>query len=441
MRALVAVLVALLLAVPAWPEDTVVLGRQHLSLAEALGWAKEHHPLLRASRARYAQAEARVSQSLASNAPDLSVKVGRSHEWLQNGGAPRQDPIDTGFFVIPATSPNENTVFLNPRLELGYLLYDGGRRNLSVEKSRQDLLTWDCDWRTQWRELSFHIRQQYLSVVLHRALLDVQEENVRLATESLHQARGMVRAGRKPQLDMLQAEADLSGARSACNQQLGALNKAWVQLEAMVGAPMDPLARLDDLDSDLEPLPEESQAAIQAFEKRSDIKSLANQVEVLLKQVDVNDTALNPTLSLAMACGLVGADSPLYQQVRASIELSVPLNQGQATRSANQEVHALIQEVVEKASALRLQILGNIRSGYVALAEATRRVAIDQEQVEEAKESYHLAERRYRSGISQYLELTNARSVLNRARADLEQARFDRKLAEFQVMNELEILP
>jgi CRISPR-associated protein Cas1 len=33
---------------------------------------------------------------------------------------------------------------------------------------------------------------------------------------------------------------------------------------------MDPLARLDDLDSDLEPLPEESQAAIQAFEKRMD---------------------------------------------------------------------------------------------------------------------------------------------------------------------------
>jgi outer membrane protein TolC len=104
-------------------------------------------------------------------------------------------------------------------------------------------------------------------------------------------------------------------------------------------------------------------------------------------------------------------------------------------------VHALIQEVVEKAGALRLDILGNIRSGYVALAEATRRVAIDQEQVEEAKESYRLAERRYRSGISQYLELTNARSVLNRARAELEQARFDRKLAEFQVMNELEILP
>lgn len=416
---------------PAERLDTIVLGRGQLPLKEVLSWAKAHHPSLAAARARFWQAEARVKQALASNVPNVFMQVNRTHSWLQDGGVPNGEQLG----VQPITA------LLTPTMNLQYLLYDGGKRDATVDKAEQDLLTYDYGWRTEWRNLSLNIQLQYLQVVLARALLDVQEDNVRMAEDTLQYAQGLVRGGRKSQIDAFQAEADLSGARASYNQALGNLNNAWALLEAQVGAPLDVFSRVDDLLDQKADLPDEATMIETAFAKRSDLLSYTNQADVLQKQIDINQTNLSPTLSSSVKYGALGKDYPLFQQFEAGLSFQVPLNQSNVTKSANLEVLGAIQETSDNAEALRLNIVGQLRGNSVKRKEADVRVQITQKQVESAREAYLLAERRYRTGISQYIELSNARATYNTARSNHEQARYDRKAAEFQLLNAMEQVP
>lgn len=418
---------------PAAPErtETIVLGRGQLPLRDVLSWAKAHHPSLMAARARFQQAEARVKQALASNVPSVFIQVDRTHTWLEDGGIPN----GTSLGAQPIST------LMTPTMNLQYQLYDGGRRNATVDKAEQDLLTYDYGWRTQWRNLALNIQLQYLQVVLYLALLDVQEDNVRMAEDNLQYAQGLVRGGRKSQIDALQAEADLSGARASYNQALGNLNNAWALLEAQVGAPLDVYSRVDPLLDQQAALPGEAEMIDLAFAQRSDLLTYGNQIAVFQKQIAINQTNLSPTLASRVKYGALGKDYPLFQQFEAGLAFSVPLNQSNVTKSANLEVLGAIQEASDNAEALRLNIVGALRGNSVKRKEADVRVEITRRQVEEAREAYLLAERRYRTGISQYIELSNARATYNNARSSHEQARYDRKAAEFQLLNAMEQVP
>lgn len=404
------------------PGDTIVLGRQHLALAEVLGHARSTHPVLLAAQARVRQAQARVRQSLASNVPNVYMSVSQSRTYMDG---------------VEATTADQ----LSPTMNLAYKIFDGGVRNRTVEKAEQDVLTYEYDWKTRWRELSLTLQERYLDVVLNRALSEVQEDAVRMADDALRYARGLVRGGKKSQIDVLQAQSDLYGARANWTQQLGRLNQSWALLEAAVGAPLNPFAALDDLLAEEVPLPPEVQALNLAFETRSDLKALDNQVEVLRKQVKVNDAGMNPTLQSVLKYGGLGQETPMYQHYSALLDFQVPLNAGNVTESANQVAEAEMVELDERSDALRLEILGNVRGGFVDYNASAERVRITSRQVDEAREAYALAERRYRTGISQYVELTQARTVLNNARMTHEQARSDRRRAAFRLLSQMEQLP
>ena len=404
------------------PGDTVVLGRHHLSLAEVLAHARATHPTLRAAAARYQQAEARVRQSLASNAPNVYLEISRTESYTQGTGP-------------------DSKMQLSPSMNLAYKLYDGDLRNRTVEQKEQDLLTYEFDWRSKWRDLALVIQQRYLDVVLRKALVEVAEENLRMTDDALRYARGLVRGGRKSRLDVLQAESELSGARATWVERLGQLNSAWASLEASVGAPLNTYATLDDLLGEETSFPAEGQAADRALQNRSDLRSLGNQVEVQRLQVKVNDTALNPTIQGVLKYGAVGADFPLVQTWQTSLDLQIPLNVRNQTESRNLEAVATGAELEQRAEALCLEIRGNLRADYVDWHASAERVRITEKQVEEAREAWLLAERRYRTGIFQFVELTQARTVLNQARASYEQARSDHRLAAFKLANEMEDVP
>ena len=402
--------------------DTIVMGRRKLALQEVLTFARGTHPSLQAAAARYQQAEARVRQSLASNVPNVYLEVSRFEDYVQ-GPAPT------------------NSIRFSPSMNLNYKLFDGELRNRTVDKNRQDLLTYEYDWRTKWRELSLQIQEKYLDVVLQKALLDVSEANVRRTDDALRYAQGLVRGGRKSRIDILQAQSDLSGARAEWVQQRATLNQAWATLEATVGAPLNLYATLDDLLGQEPTFPSEGKAADQAFQNRSDLLSLANKVEVQRLQVKVNDTAMNPTLEGVLKYGGLGADFPMGQTWQTGLDLKVPLNTRNYTESLNQEVRANASELEQQAETLRLQIRGNLRNDFIGLFSASERVRIAAEQVEQARDAYSLAERRYRTGISQYVELIQARTVLNQAQGNRERARSDRRLAGFRLANEMEEVP
>lgn len=418
------------------PKDTIILGSSNLTLEDCLTYARTHHPSLLAAQARYSQALARMHISQAAYVPNVQVQVNRVHQYTQNGGSANSTTQLASDLNIPLVT---TTILLQPALTFSYQLFDGGKRHLSVERDRVDLLTYVLDWRSTWRKLALQIELDYLALALNRALLAVQMDNVKMSRQTLQQAEGLFRAGKKTRLDALQARTDLLSASTQLNRQMGALNRAWATLEADVGVPLNQYTAIDPVLEESLSVPPREGLVEMAFKQRSDVVSYANQIAVKKLQIEVNKTALRPTLQTILSYGYVGADFPLLTNFRGELDLAIPLTSRAGVNAQNEEVLGAIRELLENAYTLRLQIIGNIDRFYISLKEAEERVRIATLQVEEANRSYQLAFKRYKQGISEFIEVTNARNVLNNARNDLENARNDRMQAEMNLLAEVEM--
>lgn len=413
---------------PMMPGDTVLLGRDGtLEVRECLDYARANHPKLKAAQARYDQAVGKLRVDEALYVPTGQINVLRSHTYTQNGGL---SP------AVPGTNPT--TILLQPAATLQYLLNDGGYRSLSVRRDRANLLTYAFDWRNQWRQLAFQIELDYLDVLLQRALLQVQEDSVRMADATLKQAQGLFRAGKKTRLDVLQSQTDLEGARAQFVRQKGTLARAWTTLGIDSAAPVNEFAALEPLLTTNLPLPEVSKYLELAFTQRSDVLSYANQVAVQRYQIQVNKTALNPTLNALLQYGYTGGDFPLLTQWQGALTLTIPLTQGPTVRGQNLQAEGQITELLAQIYNLRLTITGDLSRNFLLRKEAVARIAVVEGQVREAEQAYKLAERRYMGGICQYIEMTNARQVLNSARSDLANAYTDCRKAEISMLAAME---
>lgn len=421
---------------PVGPQnDKAVLGGDRLTLDECLEYARNNHPTLLAAQAQYEQALARVRQSQALYVPTVGFQVQRTHTYTQDGGIA---PGAVSTIAAFAFNPVVTNIMLQPTLSFSYLLNDGGKRRLSVSRDMTDLLTYVLNWRTQWRKLALQVEQDYLAIDYNRALLAVQQDSIQMSMQTLRQAEGLFRAGKKTRLDALQAQTDLLSARTSANQQLGVLNKAWAALAADLGVPLNQFATIDPMLTETWPVPTRDRVLNLAFVQRSDVVSYSNQIEVRKEQLAVNRTALQPTLQTLLSFGYLGADFPMLRTFSAQLTLAIPLSSQPGVKAQNQEIVGQIGELLANTNALRLQIIGDVNRDYIGMMEASQRVEVAESQVKMAEQSFRLAFRRYKSGLSEFIEVTNARSVLNNARIAWHGARNDRASAELQLFADME---
>lgn len=409
------------------------LGGARLSLADCLEFARKTHPLLKQKQADYDRGLAQMLQSQALYSDAFKATLSREQTYTFNAGQ--------AAVLLPPLS--NTTINLRPIVTFSYPLVDGGKRRWSIERDRQTLLTYACDLRTQWRTLSLDIETDYLDVVYQRDVLDVQQDNVRRTQEVVDEAEGQYRAGRKSRGDVLRARAELTRSQAVYYQQMASLNRAWKVLEATVGSPMNPFAEVDALydappPGDL-PVPESIMQI--AFSNRSDLLKASYQVEAQKKQIEVDRADVRPTVQGRLDYGFMGQDTPLYNTWTTSVSLTVPLSGWGKVRASNAESRALIRGYLEGAEALRLTIAKSVGSHYVDYNSAALQVQLYQTAVSQGRESYETALQRYRSGLAEFTEVSQTRQELISSQSSLAGARRDRKLAEMQLLSDIERLP
>jgi outer membrane protein TolC len=182
-----------------------------------------------------------------------------------------------------------------------------------------------------------------------------------------------------------------------------------------LGGPLtltDPLRFID------EPLPSAETAAAQAEEDRPEVLIAREQIRVQQLQRAATRAEYLPSLSFVGDYGVSGitpTDTALPTH-RVAIQLNVPIFNGGLTQGR-------VEVATSRQRQAELQ-LGNVRGQVeedVRLALSTLQTAAAQ--VRAADENFRLAERelemardRFRSGVADNLEVTNAQTALENAR-------------------------
>jgi multidrug efflux system outer membrane protein len=381
---------------------------------------------------RDTQLVALVNDAVANNR-DVRIAQDRIREYRALAGAAR-----SGLFpLITATAgASRNKAAFGPSVvhydavqvtgNLAWELDFWGRTRRAVEATRFDLHASEEDARATTISLVSDVATAYLQLRELDEDVRITDETLASRRTTLDLARRRYRRGVTSELDVRLFEADLAepGARLADLAQLRA--QAETRLSQLLGRAPGAIARGRPLGEIVQSVivPDSVPAALIA--RRPDVLAAQHAHQASLARVGQSVAARLPTIATGVQYGvqhdepkdLFGRDNDIYT---LQVGVSLPVfdggrlsSQERGARARADQARGQYEQTVLSALRESADALTGVRLGRAQLvARAT--------QVQALRSAYSMAEQRYGSGVSSYLEVLDAQRQLFGAQLTLVQ--------------------
>jgi outer membrane protein len=391
-------------------------------LEKAQGWTLTHlvdlalrrNPETRAAWAAARSAAAELGSRRGAYYPTVDLDVGASRTKASAAG---------GKLVYQQTS-------YAPVLNIDYLLLDLGGRAASVEEARQALIAADWSHNATIQDVVLAVEQAYYQYVEAKALLEVEQANVKEAEANLDAAEQRHRAGVATIADVLQARRALSEIQLLLQSVEGQIQTMRGALATAVGIPANtPFdvtvpegdLPLDQVSDDVERMIQEAQT------KRPDLAAARSLVAGAESHVAKVRSDGRLSLGLGGQVGRVwyGGDGPQQDTYSASLLLRVPVFSGFSRRYDTLQAQADRDRAQAQLDSLQQQVIYEVWVSYYNLRTAAQRVKTSASLFESASQSEEVSLGRYKAGVGGIIDLLVAQAGLSLARSQQVAARTD----------------
>jgi outer membrane protein len=417
-----------------------------MSMAEALAFAREHQPAIRAALSRV------KAQMEAAKIP--------SGQWLPTVGLTLQGfgmtaNNTTGTYVQPfnmdipriggTRTMTESSASFSPYASTfagaGVLqeLFDFGR--IGAQRAAADALVdvskHDAD--AERLDIDFSVEEAYFSVLAAKSIIRAADEAYDRAKVHRDLAKRGVDSGLRPPIELTRAEADLERFDVGRIRARGGLSVAQGVLAAAVGASDAAIDTAGEAPQPAE-MPALSQAVALAQARDPRIAAALAQLQAAEKQTTAVGAELRPDLSLTGTfSGRAGAapgtgntagtptgagwlpDVPNWD---VGILLTWPLFDG--TIAARRDAAKSEEQVRhDEIDVMRLQEVAAVNESDVQVQVARAALVGLQNTVIAAKANYDQADARFRAGIGNAVELADAEAVRTDAEIQLALGQFE----------------
>lgn len=419
------------------PQGTAASGKPVLTLAEAERSARERQPQLQQARSLTGAASARANEARAPLLPQVTGSA--LYERTTGNFAPRPGQLPSS--VSTRTTSSWTTFdYFNFGLTASQLVYDFGQTSgrwraaqASAGAQRQSEHGTELQVLLTVRSAFFNARAQRDLVLVARDTLANQEAHLR-------QVEGFVRAGTRPEIDLLQARTDRANAQVALINAENAYATGRAQLNQAMG-----VAGSTDYEvaSDTLPPVEGEDAPVDALvpeaeRNRPDLVALEEQARAQELTVGAVQGGYGP--ALGVSTGFTDAGPSLGSTVwnwNATATLTWNLFQGGLTRAQVEEARANTSAARAQAEVLRQQIRVDVDQARLALLASKSSLGAANEALANAKERLRLAERRYQTGVGSLIDLGDAQVAETSAAAQLVQSEYNLSTARAQLVRAL----
>ena len=320
-------------------------------------------------------------------------------------------------------------LFSSGRLAIGVtqLLYDFGRTRDRVRQQRALAGAAGADLQSAGLDVARDARQRLADLAQGQRLVLVAQANVENRQAQLTLAQANLASGLFPPKDVVDAKTNLANAVAALVVARANESLARIALAQAIG--IDPRTPLTAADADpprAAPADPTSLFTL-ALTARPEIRQARRTLEAASYGLSAAGKTRTPSLSANASLGSNGSTDP-FQSQSTSIGLGVnwPIFDSGFTQGAIQEAKGVRRSALANYRQTQQTIVADVGQGYVNLATAIQRVAVNEVAVANAQEGVRLAVGRYRGGVGgTFLEITNAQAQLFTAEQNLETARGD----------------
>ncbi|WP_457743889.1 TolC family protein [Sulfurimonas sp.] len=375
------------------------------------------------------------------NSPDLkisSLQYNASKERLNIASSNYLPKVDlhaqvgfNGMSDVPNDNMLDDTLLLG-NLSLKQILYDFGKTGENVNIYKYDSKSFSMSNMQYISNKKMDVKLAYYDVLKAKALIDVNRENVKLNKAQLYRSQKYFTAGIRTKIDISDAEVELIKSKLDLQNTQYDLKLAYATLDKVVG--FNNLQRnynvyskkldLTNLFYSISNYDLTLTKSIEfAYKNRYELKQFSMQIQSAQASSKVASSQYYPALYFNADYTKQNVDKfkTIIPQDKwqASVNLDWNLYEGGATSSDLQEKEIQVAIAKSKLQNIKLSIKKDITQAFINVYKMKDSVELSQSLVKVSNEKFIQAGKRYENGLSDYIELQQARQGYIDAKASL----------------------
>jgi multidrug efflux system outer membrane protein len=290
-----------------------------------------------------------------------------------------------------------------------------GRVRRENEAARADLLAQEENRRAVILQLVAGVAQAYFDLRQLDMQLDIAKRTFQSWEESVKIAQARLRQGLIPKLDADQFEAERANAAARTAELERQMVQKENELSVLMGRNPIKIPRGRALTEQV--MPPEVPAGLPSdlLQRRPDILQSEQQLAAATARIGVAKAERFPKITLT---GLLGVASPQLSSLGSSdyavagLGLAGPILNAQTLGFQQQAAEAQAKQALAQYQQTILVAFKEVEDALVAVRTAREQSQAQEAQVVALRSALHLADLRYKGGISNYLDVLTARRSL-----------------------------
>ena len=394
------------------PAVALAEGPAKKTLAECTAIALAEQPTLKAASASVEAARERVWESAAAYLPQVGASYSAARRHASTGSL-------TG---SSATGRISTFPFYSTGVTLSQVFFDFGQNLALIHAAQRTAESAAADAATEHDTVVFTVAQAYFGLLASYRLRDVADETVADNQKHLELAQGRFGVGLAPKFDVTQAQVQLASAEL---NQVTARNNVSLGRETLrhalgLSGPLD----FDIVDA-LEQPPievDDAEALALAYEHRPELRSIRAQVDAAAQRVAAVEKDYLPKVTSNAAVNWSGPRYPLQESWSFGGAVNLSVFNGGLTTAQVGEAKANLENLQANEEVTRQNITLDVRQATLNPRQAVESIRVADKGLQQARENLEIAEGRYRTGVGNTIELTDAQTSLASAEASRVQA-------------------
>lgn len=275
------------------------------------------------------------------------------------------------------------------------------------------------------------VKQAYFAVLMAKASYDVYNAVYENAVQNYKYTESRHKTGKASELEMVRAQSSLAAAvPNVYNAENSIYLSLW-QLKAVMGIdldrPIDVQGKLEDYAQHM--FYEINEGAEASLDHNTQLRQLANQAEMLAKQIRMQQYAYIPTLSAQLSFNYyTQSDKFNLSQWRwlpsstLVFSLSIPIFSGGQRYHTIKQTRVQADELALQRENTERQLRIGIRQNLSTMDTSMKSYDAANEAVKSAEKAYDIASKSYKVGKSTLTDLNNTELTLTQARLQAAQA-------------------
>ncbi len=331
------------------------------------------------------------------------------------------------------------------KISASQLLYDFGKTSGKIDASKQDIKAYEASLKKTIAKKILDVKVRYYKLLTAKSIIDVNEKDIELQKEQLRRAKRYFESGIRTLIDVTDAKVGLTRSKLTLNNSRYDLKLKRAFFEQTLGVmpyngDYEPIYKErdwfeKDVQQALPQIKDSLEALVKfAYAHRHELFVVNSKIASAKEQVNSAKGAYYPALYLKADYSRLETNENdpslhLDKVWDAGVMLEWNLFRGFQTKASVENAKIEQLRTSTRLEQLRLKIKREVIQAYLEVQRSKDAITLSKQVADASLQKFDQAQKRYEHGLSDYIELQDARHGYIRSLNDLVVAYYDYYIA------------